>query len=149
MMVPDKRFVLFPIGKKRFALPAEDVAELAKPDRLQVFPHTTPLMSGVLVRRGSIIPVCDIAQVLVGPSAPTRRFYLIATRDAGRKGNLIALPVSGECELAAIDPRPQTGRLPDYVLSLLAVGEEIIQVLSLPILMSDNALAISAGEGRA
>lgn len=148
-MSAPQRFVLFPIGKKRFALPAEEVAELAKPDQLQVFPHTTPLMTGVLVRRGSIIPVCDIAQVLVGPSAPQRRFYLIASRDAGRNRNLVALPVSGECELSAIEPRPQTGRLPDYVTSLLALNDEIIEVLSLTTLMSDDSMKRTAVEGRA
>jgi len=148
-MTSPKRYVLFPIGKKRFALPAEEVAELAKPDLLQAFPHTTPLMTGVLVRRGAIIPVCDIAQVLVGPSAPTRRFYLIAARDAGRNRNLIALPVSGECELSSIEARPQTGRLPDYVTSLLALDEEIIEVLSLKILMADDSMKRSAVEGRA
>jgi chemotaxis signal transduction protein len=148
-MSSPKRFVLFPIGKKRFALPADDVAELAKPDLLQVFPHTTPLMSGVLVRRGSIIPVCDIAQILVGPSAPPRRFYLIATRDAGRSRNLVALPVSGECELSSIEPRSQTGRLPDYVVSLLSLDDEIIEVLSLSTLMSSDSVQRSAAGGRA
>ncbi len=144
-----QRFVLFPIGKKRFALPAEEVAELAKPDKLQVFPHTTPLMTGVLVRRGSIIPVCDIAQMLVGPSAPTRRFYLIASRGAGRSRSLIALPVSGECELSSIEPRPQTGRLPDYVTGLLAVEDEIIEVLNLAMIMADDSRKKTAVEGRA
>ncbi len=148
-MTAPKRYVLFPIGKKRFALPAEEVAELAKPDLLQVFPHTTPLMTGVLVRRGSIIPVCDIAQVLVGPSAPLRRFYLIAARDAGRSRNLIALPVSGECELSSIEARPQTGRLPDYVTGLLTLEDEIIEVLSLKTLMADDSMKRTAVEGRA
>lgn len=148
-MSAPKRFVLFPIGKKRFALPAEEVAELAKPDKLQVFPHTTPLMTGVLVRRGSIVPVCDIAQVLVGPTAPPRRFYLIASRDAGRTRNLVALPVSGECELSSIEERPQTGRLPEYVTSLLALEEEIIEVLNLGSLMSETSMKKSAAEASA
>jgi chemotaxis signal transduction protein len=148
-MSAQPRFVLFPIGKKRFALPAEEVAELAQPDRHQVFPHTTPLMTGVLVRRGTIIPVCDVAQVLVGPSAPARRFYLIATRESGRSRHLLALPVTGECELTAADPRPQTGRLPEYVTSLLALDDEIIEVISLSILMADDTKKKYFVEGRA
>lgn len=144
-----RRFVLFPIGKKRFALPAEDVAELAQPDRLQVFPHTTPLMTGVLVRRGSIIPVCDVAQVLVGPSAPTRRFYLIANHGVGRERFSLALPVTGECELAAAELRPQTGRLPDYVTGLLAMDDEIVEVLSLDSLLAADTRKKIATEGRA
>ena len=74
----DKSYVLFPLGEKRFALPAEIVTELARPDSVQTFPHRTPLLTGVLVRRGRIVPVCDVAQVLVGPAAPPRKFYLIA-----------------------------------------------------------------------
>lgn len=148
-MTAPRRFVVFPIGKKRFALPAEEVAELAKPDLLQVFPHTTSLMTGVLVRRGVIIPVCDIAQVLVGTSAPPRRFYLIATQVVGRNRNLVALPVSGECELSFIEPRQQTGRLPDYVESLIALDDEIIEVLSLSILMSDDSIRTAAVGGHA
>ena len=68
------KFVLFPMGEKRFALPADVVTELAQPDTLQTFPHTTPLLAGVLVRRGCVVPVFDIAQILVGPNAPARKF---------------------------------------------------------------------------
>ena len=143
------RYVLFPIGKKRFALPAEEVAELAQPDRLQNFPHTTPLMTGVLVRRGQIIPVCDIAQVLVGPHAPARRFYLIAAHGTGRNRAPLALPVTGECDLATADARPQTGRLPDYVTGLLALQDEIVEVLSLGTIMADDSKKKVAVEGRA
>ena len=35
MAEQNNSFVLFPLGKKRFALPAEVVTELARPDRLQ------------------------------------------------------------------------------------------------------------------
>ncbi len=143
-----ERFVLFPIGKKRFALPADEVAELAKPDRLQVFPHTTPLMTGVLVRRGNIIPVCDVAQVLVGPNAPARRFYLIATRGTGRGKHLMAIPVTGECELTTADPRPQTGRLPQYVSGLLSLEDEIIEILTLGALISHDSPKKTVAEAR-
>lgn len=124
-------FVLFPLGKKRFALPAERVTELARPDRLQHFPHTTPVLTGVLVRRGHIVPVCDIAQVLIGPGGPARKFYLIATRVFGRDSEWTAIPVSGECELASAELLPRTGKLPPYVRGLLSLKEEIVEVLDL------------------
>ncbi len=125
------QFVLFPIGKKHFALPAEQVAELARPDRLQSFPHTTPLLSGVLVRRGHIVPVCDIAPVLIGPDAPPRRFYLIATRQYGKASEWTAIPVTGECELATAEMRPRSAKLPDYVSGLLALEDDIVEVVDL------------------
>lgn len=135
------QYVLFPLGAKRFALPANEVAELARPDELQSFPHTTRLFSGVLVRRGNIVPVCDVAQVLVGPNAPARKFYLIASRRFGNAIELTALPVTGECELANADAVPPTGKLPDYVVGLLSLGQEIIEVLDLERLVGTEAAA--------
>lgn len=127
----ERRFVLFPLGEKRFALPAECVAELARPDRLQTFPHATPLLTGVLVRRGAIVPVCDVAQILIGNDGPARKFFLIASRHFGSTTEQIALPVTGECELASAELRPPAGKLPDHVVGLLALGQEIIEVLDL------------------
>ena len=124
------QFVLFPLGEKRFALPAEQVAELARPDREQSFPHTTPLLTGVLVRRGTVVPVCDVSQVLVA-NAPARKFYLIATRMFGRTAELTAVPVTGECELMSADILAPTTGLPDYVFGLLSLKDEIVEVIDL------------------
>jgi chemotaxis signal transduction protein len=125
-------YVLFPLGKKRFALPAGCVTELARPDHLHAFPHTTPLLTGVLVRRGHIIPVCDVAQVLIGPDAPPRKFYLIATRKFdGAKSEWTAIPVTGECELTNAELHPRTAALPEYVTGLLSLQDEIVEVVSL------------------
>ena len=96
----ENSFVLFPLGSKRFALPAGKVTELAKPDRLQTFPHCTPLLTGVLTRRGRIIPVCDIAQALIGSHTPPGKFYLIANCQFEKRLEWTAIPVTGECELA-------------------------------------------------
>lgn len=124
-------FVLFPLGRKRFALPAEKVTELAKPDRLQTFPHRTPLLAGVLVRRGRIVPVCDVAQALVGPDAPPRKFYLIANRQFASRTEWTAIPVTGECELTNAASQQSDSNLPEYVLSVLSLENEIVEVLSL------------------
>jgi chemotaxis signal transduction protein len=129
------QYVLFPLGRRRFALPASRVAELAQPDRLQSFPHTTSLLSGVLVRRGQIIAVCDVAQLLIGPDAPARRFYLIVSRGSGKERELVALPVSGECELNSAELKPAASGLPEYVLGLLALDGETVEVLDLDSLM--------------
>jgi two-component system chemotaxis response regulator CheV len=134
-----QKFVLFPLGRKRFALLAPKVTELARPDDLQAFPHGTPLITGVLLRRGRIIPVLDVAQVLLGPEAPPRRFYLIANRVFGRATELTAIPVTGECELISTELLPRTGRLPDYVTGLLSLEDEIIEVLSLELLAGEAA----------
>jgi len=124
-------FVLFPLGKKRFALDAGIVAELARPDRLQPFPHTTPLLSGVLLRRGRIVPVLDLAEVLVGADAPPRKFYLIVNRRFDGAEEWTAIPVTGECELVNCEATPPAGKLPHYVSSLLSLPGETVQLVDL------------------
>jgi chemotaxis signal transduction protein len=135
---PERSYVLFPLGKKRFALPAEMVAELARPDNLQTFPHRTPLLAGVLVRRGRIVPVCDVAQVLLGPDAPPRKFYLIAQRQGESRQEWTAIPVTGECELAMLAPVPPEGE-PAYVTGVLEAGDERITVVDLEKLIAVEA----------
>ncbi|MEO5935822.1 MAG: chemotaxis protein CheW [Terriglobales bacterium] len=126
-----EKFVLFPLGKRRFALRADVVTELAQPDNLQSFPHTTNLLAGVLLRRGHIIPVLDVAQILIGPDAPARRFYLIATRKFSRNTELTAVPVSGECELLNAEMTAPAGKMPKYVTGLLSLDGEIVEVIEL------------------
>jgi chemotaxis signal transduction protein len=137
----DKSYVLFPLGKQRFALPAETVTELARPDNVQTFPHRTPLLTGVLVRRGKIVPVCDVAQVLVGPAAPPRKFYLIANCNFESRQELTAVPVTGECELASAARVPLTGDEPFYVSGLLAFGDETVAIVDLEKLMCAEVTA--------
>ena len=135
----DKSYVLFPLGEKRFALPSESVTELARPDRLQIFPHRTPLLTGVLVRRGRVVPVCDVAQVLVGPAAPPRKFYLIANCKFESSQELTAVPVTGECELASAPSVALTGREPLYISGFLEIGGEKIEIIALEKLISSGA----------
>lgn len=132
-------FVLFPLGKKRFAFPATQVNELARQDEQQTFPHTTPLLTGVVLRRNQIVPVADIAPVLIGPDAPARKFYLVVNRERKGKSSRAAIPVTGECELTNAEQLPVTGKLPTYVCGLLSLQDEIVEVLDFERLLSSEA----------
>ena len=132
-------FVLFPLGKKRFAFPATQVNELARQDEQQTFPHTTPLLTGVVLRRTQIVPVADIAPVLIGPDAPARKFYLVVNRERKGKSSCAAIPVTGECELTDAEQLPVTGKLPVYVCGLLSLQGEIVEVLDFERLLSVEA----------
>jgi chemotaxis signal transduction protein len=138
MTASPNSFVLFPLGRKRFALPAGKVSELARPDTIHQFPSTTAMVSGVLLRRGEMIPVCDVAQVLCGVNAPPRKFYLIAKRTFEKSEESAAIPVSGDCELTASELLPPTGKLPEYVTGLLSLQNEIVEVINLEKLMSEG-----------
>src|SRR5437899_10616160 len=92
-------FVLLRLGERRFAVSARQIAELVAPSRVFRFPHHTPKIEGVILRRGRIVPVCDVSEALTGKRLTSRRFYLIAVRRYGTQREWVALPVTGECEL--------------------------------------------------
>jgi chemotaxis signal transduction protein len=124
-------FVLLQVGNARVALPAALVAELAPPVRLHVFPHTSKLITGVIVRRGRIVPVYEAGVVLGGRRTSSQRFYLIARWRMGNSDELGAIPVNGECELASGEMQPPAMNCPAYVAGTLAVGEDSFDVLNL------------------
>jgi chemotaxis signal transduction protein len=122
-------YVLLQVGKQRFALPADIVAELAPPVRLHTIPHTSPLVSGVIVRRGHIVPVYDVGPILGGRSSSSHRFYLVARRDVDGESELSAIPVNGECELATGEVQSARAERPKCVTGTLTIGEEVLDVL--------------------
>jgi chemotaxis signal transduction protein len=124
-------FVLLQIGHRRVALPAAQVAELAPPVRLHTFPHTGPLLAGVIVRRNRIVPVIDTEPVLGGKPPLSHRFYLIARRHIGGQSEFGAIPVNGECELASSEMQPPAMDRPAYVAGTIAVGEDLVDVINL------------------
>jgi len=130
-MTSEKQFVVFPLGVRMFALPAGVVAELARPDRLYRFPHTTPAVKGVLARNGRIVPVYDFGPALLGKHGEKYRYYLMVKTPRGSTGELIALPVSGECELVERGPEPRSSPLAPYVSDVLTVNGGMVEVLDL------------------
>jgi chemotaxis signal transduction protein len=123
--------VLLRLGERRFALAADQVAELAAPSRIFRFAHKTPQIDGVILRRGRVVPVCDIAETLIGKKLSHRRFYLIATRRQHAGLDWIALPVSGECELIQADLTPAGPSDSPHVFAWLSHKGEVIEVLNL------------------
>src|ERR1700675_2969418 len=74
--IPDSdSFVLLRLGERRFAVAAVNIAELVAPSRIFRFPHRTKEIEGVILRRGRIVPVCDVAAKHIGanllPAGPS------------------------------------------------------------------------------
>src|SRR3981081_4496305 len=90
-------FVLLRLGDRRFARAATQIAELVAPSRIFRFPHHTGEVEGVILRRGRIVPVCDVAEKLIGNGLKSRRFYLIVQRPYRPQAERVALPVTGDC----------------------------------------------------
>ncbi len=135
MIAPDqldaRSCVLLRLGERRFALTAENIAELVAPSRVFRFAHRTHELDGVILRRGRVVPVCDVAEKLTGKRLTSRRFYLVATRRRGEALDWIALPVSGECELITADLTPASDSDSPHVAAWLSHDGEVIEVLNL------------------
>ena len=138
-------FVLLRLGERRFALRARNIVELIAPSRVFRFPNHTTQLEGVILRRGRIIPVCDVSERLVGTKMPVRRFYLIATCLFGAQKEAIALPVSGDCELITAELTPRSESDSAHVAGWLSHGGDVIEILNLEALTpGPNAVRSSA-----
>lgn len=130
-----KSYVIVPIGNRRFSLAAESVVELIATERLQKFPHGTPWISGVIVRRNRIVPVCDVEQLLGERNESIDRFHLIAEWRDGGSRDWCAIPVAGECEIASalttVKPVANRETPEPYMVGSIQVGEDYIQILDL------------------
>lgn len=147
-------FVLLRLGERRFALAANHIAELVAPSRIFRFPHRTPKVEGVILRRGRMIPVCDVGDILIGKSILSRRFYLLAVRDYGSqptsgsvvtgpesKKEWVAIPVTGECELINAEVTPASESDAPHVAGWLSHNGEVIEVLRMDALTPGPAPA--------
>ena len=124
-------FVLLRLGDRRFAVTANQIAELVAPSRIFRFPHNTSEVEGVILRRGRIVPVCDVAETLIGQGLKSRRFYLIAQRCYGVQTEWVALPVTGDCELINSEMTLPSDTDAPHVSGWLSHAGDVIEVLNL------------------
>lgn len=128
-------FVLLRLGDRRFAVSANQIAELVAPSRIFRFPHHTSEVEGVILRRGRIVPVCDVAEKLIGNSLKSRRFYLIVQRRYGAQTEWVALPVTGDCELINTEMTLPSDTDAPHVAGWLSHAGDVIEVLNLAALI--------------
>jgi chemotaxis signal transduction protein len=123
-------FVLLRLGDRRFAVTANQIAELVAPSRIFRFPHHTAEVEGVILRRGRIVPVCDVAERLIGTNLKSRRFYLIVQRCYGAQTEWVALPVTGDCELVNTEMTLPSDSDGPHVSGWLSHAGDVIEVLN-------------------
>jgi chemotaxis signal transduction protein len=119
-------FVLLRLGERRFAVCANQIAELVAPSQVFRFPHRTSKIEGVILR-----PVCDVAETLIGKKLTSRRLYLVAVRHYGAKTEWVALPVTGECELITVEMTAAGESDAPHVAGWLSHDGDVIEVLNI------------------
>jgi len=138
---PIPSFVVFQVGKRRVALSQNCVAELIASPVLFSFPHTSPLITGIVLRRGRIVPVMDLGPGLLGEPSPLARFFLVVERQISNVSERCAIPVQGECELVSAIMLPAAER-ENFVIGSLDLNEENIDILDLEKVIAAGATRI-------
>jgi chemotaxis signal transduction protein len=127
--VQAQSFVVAPLGSRKLALSAESVIELVAPVREQKFPHCTPWLSGVFVRRGRVVPICDVGKLLGQTPAGANCHHLIVEWRPGKGRNWCAIPVAGPCELTNAETVLPAAEGPGYIIGRISFGDEQIEVV--------------------
>jgi chemotaxis signal transduction protein len=131
-------FVVFQVGTRRIALRREEVAELIASPQVFAFPHTTPMIAGVVLRRGRILPVLDLGPAVCGAPSRSTRFFLVVERHVAGAIEKCAIPVQGACELVSGIMFPHADTV-DFVVGRLDFNGDQIDVLDL-----EKAIAMNA-----
>jgi len=123
-----ERYVTFPLAGRQFALHSSQVQELLMPAPLYWFPHTVHSVMGVLMRRGKVVPVCDLSPVFPPPAEVS--FYVVARVNYAGRVEEVALPVGGLCQLVQGESAPVSEPEP-FVSGRLLTGGATVPLLDL------------------
>jgi purine-binding chemotaxis protein CheW len=91
--------VRFRVGAESFALPVEQVLEVAELGELAPVPGAPTSVLGVRNLRGLVLPVIDLAAVL-GTTGSNRADKLVIAEEAGRRAGLVIDQVTDVGDLA-------------------------------------------------
>jgi chemotaxis signal transduction protein len=142
--IQTQSFVVVPLGGRRIALSAESVIELVAPARQQKFPHCTPWLSGLLVRRGRVVPICDVGKLLGEAPSGGNCHHLIVEWRSGNARNWCAIPVAGECELTNAETIVPAEGSANYFAGRIPFGDQQVEILDLGKLIREQELALHA-----
>jgi purine-binding chemotaxis protein CheW len=94
--------LLVGVGDERYALPIQDVGEVATVGELTPVPGAPRAVMGVQNLRGRVIAVVDLGAVLRA-STPAARRALVVVEDAG---DAVALAVDTVVDVGRVDAQP-------------------------------------------
>lgn len=131
--------VTFRVGGEAYAVPVEQVLQVAELGELASVPGGPPTVLGVRNFGGQVLPVVDLAAVLgIERMRPTRR--LVIAEDQGRRAGLAIDDVTDVADLAS----PVQESDSEYLLGTTPAGNELVRLIDLGRVLS----AVEAGAVR-
>jgi chemotaxis-related protein WspB len=139
-------FVLFHLGKERYALEASRVVEIVPLLTLKRFPQSPPAVAGMFVYRGRPVPALDLCKLTLGrPAAEhlSTRIIIVKHGDASGKEQLVGLIAERTTETIRREPkdfmdaRVELSAAP-FLGPVLTDDRGVIQLVSTEKLLSEN-----------
>lgn len=101
-------FLLFQLGKDRYALPAGEIIEVLPVVHLKKILQAPPGVAGVFNFRGTPVPVIDISEMALGLPAESRlstRIILVAYEAYGGEKKIVGLLAERATQIIQREPR--------------------------------------------
>ena len=125
------------MGRERYAVPIENVLEVAELGSLSMLPGAGPAVLGVRNLRGQVLPVFDLARVLAiaGDAAPPR---VVVTEHEGRLAGLAVDEVTDVVALAGEAEQAEA----EYLSGAILEDGQLVGILDIERLF--GSLAVQA-----
>ncbi|MBI5670679.1 MAG: chemotaxis protein CheW [Chloroflexi bacterium] len=135
----------FSLGSQVYALPIEDVVEVAAMVELVTLPDAAPEILGVVNRRGQILPMLDLRRIFKQPAAPVSSANLfIVAAHAGKMAGLVVDEVRLVEYVNSLENLSTSGKI---IRGIINHKEQLIQIISLPMIMATYLPDQVAAEG--
>lgn len=139
-------FVLFHLGRERYALEAGRVVEVVPLLELKRFPQSPPGVAGTFIYRGRPVPALDLCQLTLGRPAQehlSTRILIVNQSDAPDREQLVGLIAERVTETIRREPKdfvesgvPLTAA--PFLGALLKDEQGVIQLISTQKLLQAN-----------
>lgn len=112
-------YVLFRLGESTFAAPLDEVREIVRYDGVEPLPGAEPPLAGILVLRGTPIPVMDVRAALgSAPSDEAGGDVLVMALDGDTVGVAVDQVVAVLAPDALDEAAAPARSLPSYVVAV-------------------------------
>ena len=144
-----RELITFEVSGQLFGLDIMAIREIRAWTPVTRLPQVPHYVAGLVNLRGTVLPVVDLAARLGwAPTEATQRHAIIVTQLAGQTRGLIVESVSDIVTIAAdaLQPPPATSgdMVVPFLEGLAAIGDDMVMVLDLAALSSDDTLPEAA-----
>ena len=138
-------FLIFELGRDRYALPASHIAEVLPVVRIKRVPHSPPGVIGVFDYHGTPVPAIDLSELTLGRPAVSRlstRLIVVSYPDRSGETRLLGLIAERATDTERCDPNDfvasgiSSGRAP-YLGHVTTSSRGVVQRIDVETLLPD------------